>query len=150
LFYVTLCDLIGRGNVISIKSLLFGNLPEHPPSQYMIGLSVSPYLIKEEKECLPNSYHVMAVLDSIHEEDHISQELWAYPGLVFPGCYLVGGDTRINGLPALSKYGPGPLGAPRKFLLENGQFRSNQIRDGYSLTLNPGGYFLKFHKSGAT
>jgi cephalosporin hydroxylase len=143
LFYATLCDLIGKGNVISIDIHQSRLLPEHARIRYIPGSSVSPTVIEQVRACLPDAGRVMVVLDSNHEKDHVLAELRNYGKFVSLGCYLIVEDTCVNGHPVLPTYGPGPMEAVEQFLMESSEFRRDPDREGHLLTFNPGGYLLK-------
>lgn len=62
----------------------------------------------------------LVILDSVHSEKHVTEELKLYAPLVGPGGYLVVEDTDHAGRPVLSNYGPAAGEAVDAFLAPGG------------------------------
>ena len=83
----------------------------------------------------------MVIEDSDHKEHVTAALLQMYSPFVGPGCYFVVEDTicEYTGLPPF----PGPLGAVKRFVLEQPEFVIDRTREKYVLTYNPMGYLLR-------
>lgn len=66
----------------------------------------------------------LIVLDSVHSEEHVTEELRLYAPLCKSGDVLVIEDTDHNGHPVLSDYGPSAWEAVEKFMKDNTDFRN--------------------------
>jgi cephalosporin hydroxylase len=141
LFFASLFDLLGRGEVVTIDIEAQQDLPKHPRISRIIGSSTDPAVTEEVRRRV-RGRRTMVVLDSDHHEPHVSGELRAYGPLVSFGCYLVVEDTNVNGHPVRPDHGPGPMEAVEAFLPTAPEFQVDRRRERFMLTLNPGG-FLK-------
>jgi cephalosporin hydroxylase len=84
----------------------------------------------------------MVLLDSLHTEAHVYDELIAYSPLVTPGCYLIVNDTGLEGW----WKGEGmsaPLSAVRRFLSETDSYRVDRSRERFMLSCAPEGFLLR-------
>jgi len=78
---------------------------------------------------------VMVVLDSDHEEVHVSKELEIYAPLVTKGSILIVEDTSNH---------PGPIAAVNSWSLrQNGIFKKNLMGEKFMLTFNRDGFWEK-------
>lgn len=143
LYLASVCDLIGKGRIISIDLEVFEERPVHPRITYLQGSSIEDKIIAQVKNLIQAGNQVMAILDSEHKKAHVLQELNIYKHLVSPGHYLIVEDTNINGHPVLPQYGPGPGEAVKEFLAANPNFQVDPSREKLYLTFNPGGYLRK-------
>jgi cephalosporin hydroxylase len=143
LYFASICDLLGRGNVVTIDVNPDPEmpLPRHPRIRYLVGSSTDREIVESVREQCRGK-RVMVVLDSDHNEAHVRAELDAYADLVTIGCYLVVEDTNINGHPVMPEFGPGPGEAVKGWLAGRDDFAVDPSRQRFMLTLNPGG-FLK-------
>jgi cephalosporin hydroxylase len=142
-FFASLCDLIGRGNVITIDVAGLPNRPQHPRITYLTGSSTSRDVVDEVHELGRRHAPVMVVLDSDHHEDHVFEELTLYAPLVTPGSYLIVEDTNINGHPVATGFGPGPMEAVNRFVRQHPEFSPDRDREKFFMTFNPSGYLKK-------
>ena len=62
----------------------------------------------------------LLVLDSVHSEEHVVEELRLYAPLVPPGGYLVVEDTAHGGNPVLGSYGPSAREAVERVMAPGG------------------------------
>jgi cephalosporin hydroxylase len=141
LFFASLLDLIGRGQVITVDIEAQPDQPVHRRITRIVGSSVDAAVVDEVRRLVAGR-RTMVILDSDHHEPHVSKELRAYSGFVTRGCYLVVEDTNVNGHPVWDDYGPGPMEAVEAFLPTAPEFEIDHGRERFMLTLNPGG-FLK-------
>ncbi len=142
LYLGCLCDLFGRGEIVSIDIEEKEGRPKHERVTYLNGSSTSPEIIAAVRK-RAEGRRTMVILDSDHSRDHVLRELEAYAPLVSSGCYLIVEDTNINGHPVKWDFGPGPLEAVRLFLRGRSQFEVDLRREKFMLTFNPYGFLLR-------
>ena len=143
LFLASICDLLGRGEVVSIDSATQKGRPRHMRITYLTGDSTSEAILRQVRRRARGKKRVVVILDSGHGKEHVLAELRAYAPLVPPGSYLIVEDTNLNGHPVEPDHGPGPAEAVAAFLAENGAFVRDESREKFLLTFNPGGYLKK-------
>jgi cephalosporin hydroxylase len=143
-FMAGVCDLIGKGRIITIDvSVAYKHRVDHPRISYIHGSSVSEQTLATVREAATGATRVLVILDSDHSRDHVLAELHAYAPLVTPGSYLVVEDTNINGHPVAPDFGPGPMEAVDEFLAEQSGFEIDQECEKFLLTSNPRGYLCR-------
>lgn len=144
LFLATVCDALGRGRVITIDPQEYRVRPRHARITYLAGSSVDATILDRVRGMIKSGERVMAVLDSLHNRDHVLAELRAYGPMVTPGCYLIAEDTNINGHPVQTDFppdqGPGPFEAVDAYLRETDRFEPDRAREKFLFTFNPRGY----------
>ena len=143
LYLATLCDLVGRGRVVSVDVVAREGLPQHPRVSYVVGSSVAPETFGRVSGQARPGETVMVVLDSEHTRGHVREELRLYGGLVTPGSYMIVEDTNVNGRPVLRSFGPGPAEAVAEFLASDPRFEADEGREKFYMTFNPGGYLRR-------
>lgn len=143
LFLASMCDILGRGEVLTIDSERQEDLPRHRRITYLSGSSTSREVLREVRRRARGRSPVLVILDSGHGKDHVLAELLAYAPLVSPGSYVVVEDTNLNGRPVEGGHGPGPAEAVAAFLARDGAFSRDASREKLLLTFNPGGYLKK-------
>ena len=143
LFFVQMCDLVGKGRIITVDIEKREKRPDHPRINYLTGSSTDPEIIARVQSLIRPSEVIMVVLDSDHHKDHVFQEMRLYSPLVTVGSYLVVEDGNINGHPVLSSFGPGPAEAIEKFLSSSVDFVVDKAREKLLMTFNPGGYLKR-------
>ncbi|MBD1378985.1 CmcI family methyltransferase [Metabacillus arenae] len=143
LYLASICELIGKGKIITIDIKDNGNHINHPRIEFLIGSSVSSQIEKEIQKKIKKEESVMVILDSDHTKSHVLQELEMYQTFVTKGNYLIVEDTNINGNPVLPDFGDGPLEAVEEFLSKNDQFIIDHSCEKFILTFNPNGYLKK-------
>lgn len=142
-FLASLCDLIGKGRIITIDTTNFPDKPDHERITYLQGSSTSKEIEDKVRNLTKEGEKVMVILDSNHRRSHVLNELKIYNKLVTKGNYLIVEDTNINGHPVFCNYGPGPMEAVNIFMKENDDFTIDRGREKYMLTFNPKGYLRK-------
>lgn len=144
LYLAHLCDMNGRGEVISIDVDQPAHTPKHPRIRYVTGSSVDPAIVADVRE---RAFHeagpVMVLLDSDHHAPHVSAELAAYAPIVTPRSFLIVEDTNVNGRPILPAWGPGPGEAVDAFLAAHPEFARERQAERYLLTMFPGGWLRR-------
>lgn len=142
LYLAMVLDQIGHGHVITIDIEVLPSRPQHPRITYLSGSSTNEAVIAQVRETV-GSQRAMVVLDSNHHEAHVYEEMKAYSPLIQVGDYLIVEDTNVNGHPAYSNFGPGPMEAVDKFFSENDEFVIDQRCERFLMTLNPRGYLRR-------
>ena len=143
LFLASLCDLSGKGRVISIDIIEKANRPAHNRLTYLLGSSISDGITANLREAIKGSGTIMVILDSDHRKEHVLNELRIYSEFVTKGSYLIVEDTNVNGHPVSPNYGAGPMEAVREFLKERRDFIIDRTREKFYLTFNPDGYLKR-------
>jgi cephalosporin hydroxylase len=143
LFLASTCDLMGRGEIISIDIEDKENRPEHPRIEYLLGSSTSEEIVEKVQALITGKDRIMVALDSDHHKDHVLKELQIYSKFVTRENYLIVEDTNINGYPVKPKFGAGPMEAVKEFLGMNDDFIIDRSREKFYLTFNPDGYLKK-------
>lgn len=141
LFLAHMCDLLGRGHVVSVD-ILDQPRPAHPRITYVTGSSSDPAVVARAVDGRPRDA-CMVVLDSDHAEAHVAAELALLSPYVTPGSYLIVEDTNVNGHPTRPSFGPGPFEAVARFLPAHPEFQVDRSREKFLLTFNPGGYLKR-------
>ena len=142
LFFASLCEVIGHGQVVTIDVTEYSTNVVHPRITKIVGSSVSEEVL-EKVRTLSKGKRVMVVLDSDHKKNHVLEEMRRYGGLVSVGGYMVVEDTNINGHPVLPGWGEGPTEAVEAFLREKSDFVRDNAREKFMLTFYPKGFLKK-------
>ncbi len=134
-----ICQLLGRGRVISVD--IDGSIarPQHPRIEYITGSSTAPEVVEQVRRLIGDAKRVFVILDSDHRRAHVAEELSCYADLVAVGDYLIVEDTNINGHPTYPDFGEGPMEAVQAFLQERDDFVHDPRGERFLLTLNPRG-----------
>ena len=143
LFLASICDLLGNGKIITIDIGEVKGRPKHKRINYVIGSSTSKETVDCIEKFIDNKDKVMVILDSNHHKNHVIKELRIYSRYVSKGCYLIVEDSNLNGHPVLKVFGPGPMEAIDKFLVEDANFVVDTTREKSYLTFNPKGYLKR-------
>jgi cephalosporin hydroxylase len=143
LFLSNMCDLLGKGRVLTIDISPPEGKPQHPRLTYLQGSSTAPEIVARVKREIKPGEKVLVILDSDHHKEHVLNELRAYHSLVSPGCYLIVEDSNVNGHPVGLEFGPGPMEAMEEFFRENRDFEIDASREKHFLSFNPRGYLKK-------
>lgn len=141
LYLATICDLIDHGEVITVD-LVERKKIKHDRVKFLLGDSVSEEVVKRISELIDGKT-VMVILDSTHVKPHVLKELEIYSKFVTEGNYLIVEDTIVNGHPAKTRFGEGPMEAVVEFLSKNDNFVVDRTREKFYLTFNPNGYLRK-------
>lgn len=143
LFMASMCELAGKGRVISIDLKPRPDLPIHERIEYFTGSSIDPNILSLMTSAVRNLKTVMCVLDADHSRDYVLQEMHAYAQFVTPGSYLIVEDTDVNGNPVFSNHGPGPFEAVDLFMSRGDAFEIDTSREKFIVTQNPSGFLRK-------
>lgn len=142
LFLACVCDLVGRGEVLTVDVEAKADRPSHPRVRYILGSSTAAEVVAQVRDATRGREVVMVILDSDHSRDHVLAELRLYGELVTPGSYMIVEDTNL-GHAVRPDFGPGPMEAVTEFLGERDDFIAEKAREKFLLTFNPGGYLRK-------
>jgi cephalosporin hydroxylase len=142
LFLASVCELLGKGEVVSIDiEPARDDYPVHPRITYLAGRSsTDPGVVAEVRERAAGR-PVFVVLDSDHSQAHVEAELDAYSPIVPVGCYVVAEDSNIGQI--RKDLLPGPREAVRAFLSRTEDFEIDREREKFLLTWNPSGYLRR-------
>ena len=143
LYLASLCDLLRRGEVLTIDVQPQEGRPEHRRLEYFHGSSVAPETLEYVRSRAAKAGTVLVVLDSDHRKEQVLEELRLYAPLVTPGSYVVVEDTILNGHPVSPDFGPGPMEAAEEFLRTEPAFKVDRGREKLYLTFNPKGYLRR-------
>ncbi len=142
LYLASLCDLVGRGEVVSIDiEPMRDDYPEHPRITYLAGRSSTDPAVVEEVRARAEGRAILVILDSDHSQGHVEAELAAYASLVPVGCYLIVEDSNIGQI--RKDLMPGPLEAIENFLAGTDEFVIDRAREKFLITFNPSGYLRR-------
>ncbi len=143
LYFASLLDLQGHGEVVSIDVEHRWPLPQHQRVTFLQASSVGEEALSLVREKASAATRVLVILDSDHRAAHVSQELAAYADLVTSGSYLVVEDGTVNGHPTLPEWGPGPYEATQAFLATRDDFVVDRSCERYLITNNTRGYLRR-------
>lgn len=143
LYFASLCDLMGRGRIVTIDIEERAGRPRHPRITYVHGSSTDAGIVQQVAYSVQPGETAMVVLDSDHTCAHVSRELELYHPLVSVGCYLIVEDTNVNGHPVWPDFGPGPHEAVEAFLPRAPTFMRDRDREHFLVTFHPGGFLRR-------
>jgi cephalosporin hydroxylase len=143
LFLASMCDLMGRGKVVTIDITERSGRPQHERITYLHGSSTSPEIVQAVHSMVVKDDRVLVILDSDHRKDHVLRELEIYSDFVSLGSYIVVEDSNVNGHPVDPSFGPGPMEALQEFLSKDHRFETDRTREKFLVTFNPEGYLRK-------
>ncbi len=144
LYYASLCDLLGKGRIISVDVKDWGELQNHNRITYLRGSAISQEITGRIAKMIGPGEKVLVFLDDDHVTKHVLQELQTYGKFVTKGSYMICEDTMLGGNPVKPEYGdPGPMEAVRLFLQENQDFVADLKREKFYFSFNHNGYLKK-------
>lgn len=155
-FYASICELIGRGEVLGIDIDIRAHnrtaIEAHPMARRirMIEGSSTDAGVIAQVATEAAGKRTLVVLDSNHTHAHVLAELQAYAPLVSVGSYCVVFDTMIEDMPP-GLYpdrpwdvGDNPKTAVKAYLAGNGDFTLDEDVEAKTLiTVAPGGYLRR-------
>jgi cephalosporin hydroxylase len=137
MFLASICDLVGKGQVLSIDDFPVVELVEHPRITYLRSAPTSERTAAEVREIVGEE--ALVILGAADYGEVIGA-FENYAQLVPVGSYLVIEDTILGGRPVWPGFGGGPGHAARE-IVRGGEFIPDPELEA-ALTFNPGG-FLK-------
>jgi len=139
LYLASICDLLDRGEVVSIDIRpVSDEYPAHPRLTYLGGKASTDDEVIAEVRRRAEGKSTMVILDSDHSQAYVEAELEALADLVSPGCYLIVEDSNI-GL-VRKDLMPGPHEAIETFLARRDDFEIDRKRERFMITFNPSGF----------
>jgi cephalosporin hydroxylase len=150
LFLASMCDLLGKGHVISIDIEDRPDRPKHSRITYLRGSSISEDVIRQVRDWVRPSDQVLAIFDADHSKDHVLSELRSYAPFITEGGYFIVEDSNNNGHPVVPEHGPGPMEAIDDFLAEDDNFVSDRTWEKFYLSFNPRGYLKRIRRPAAS
>jgi len=145
LFFASILDLLGQGQVISIDVKEIER-PKHPRIKYIIGNSVSEEVFREVRKMIKEEDVVLVSLDSDHYWEHVLSELELYSQLVTVGSYVVVEDTNEYARVPILKNGEkeaGPEKAVEEFLKKHQNFIVDRSREKFYISCCLKGYLRR-------
>ena len=143
LYLASLCETLGKGQVISIDIRHPPNLPNHPRLTYLTGSSIAADIVRVVHGRAANAKQTLVILDSDHTMSHVTAELRAYAPLVRKDGYLIVEDTIVNGNPLRPEFGPGPLEAVEQFVEQTTDWLIDRSKEKFLLSFNRSGYLKR-------
>ncbi len=98
-YLATLCDLIGKGKILTVDIIDHENKPQHPRIEYLTGSALEESIVERFKSAAKDANSVLVILDDDHSRDHVFNEMKIYADLVTVGSYLLVEDSNVNGHP---------------------------------------------------
>lgn len=142
LFLANMCDLLGKGKIVTVDIQNRPNRPRHKRIQYISGSSTANEVVKQVRENI-NGGTVLVILDSDHSKKHVLDELRIYSRFVHEGSYVIVEDSNVNGHPVMPEFGPGPMEAIQSFVEESQSFIVDESKEKFYMTFNPRGYLKR-------
>jgi len=143
LYLAHLCDILKKGNIITIDVESDKGKPRHKRIKYLIGQSTSNEIVDKVKNLIKPKDKILVILDSDHSYENVLEELKIYHEFVPKGGYMIVEDTNINGHPVRPEFGPGPMEAVKEFLKDNDNFSIDKDQEKFYMTFNPNGYLQR-------
>lgn len=143
LFMASICDLINKGEVVTIDIVNTGKLPDHKRISYLLGSSIDDSIIKKLKEYTKKKKTILVILDSNHTRDHVFKELELYSNFVSLNSYIIVEDSNINNNPVYPDHGPGPMEAIQDWIGKNSDFVIDKTMEKHLFSFNPNGYLQR-------
>lgn len=143
LYYASLFDLLGHGEVVTIDIEKNDKRPQHKRIQYIHGSSTAPEIVEKVRDLAKSKTNIMVILDSDHSMKHVLEELRLYHSFVTKGNYLIVEDSNVYGHPVFLEHGPGPMEALKEFLKTQKGFEIDRTKEKFYMTFNPSGYLRK-------
>lgn len=143
LFMATICDALGKGEVVTIDINDLKGKPAHPRIKYLLGSSTSSEILDQIREIAKSKNKVLVILDSAHNKEHVLKELLLYNEMVSVGSYIIVEDSNVNGHPVFPEHGAGPMEAIEEFMSSPNNFAIDKSREQHFVTFNPSGYLKR-------
>jgi cephalosporin hydroxylase len=142
-FLATVCDLIGKGQVIAIERKAAARRPEHDRIRYIIGSALDDEIVEEVHALVGRPANALVILGARGTARRIAEEHQLYEDLVPVGGYVVVEDTVINGHPVWPNFGPGPAEAVKGIVERRENFAIDAEMGKYRLSFNPNGFLRR-------
>jgi cephalosporin hydroxylase len=141
-YLASICELIGHGQVLSLRSPETPEPVPHPRLRTCTGPPLDAEIRRQVHE-LVGTGNAVVVLGACGDRAATAGQFEAYADLVRVGSYVVVTDTVVNGRPVWPSFGPGPFEAVKQILGMHGEFVPDPGMEKYALTFNPGGFLRR-------
>jgi cephalosporin hydroxylase len=145
MYLANLCDILGRGTVISIDLFRDNFAARHDRIIEVTGNSTDLRVVQKVHE-IADGRSALVIQDADHSKEIVLADLCNYSDLVPRNGYFIVEDGIAdvfnpgNGVGRLIE---GPLCAVEEFLGKNGNFVIDESRERYLITQNPKGYLKR-------
>jgi cephalosporin hydroxylase len=141
-FLASICELIGHGQVLSLRTADVANPASGPWLRVLTGSPLDPTVSRQIHE-LVGPGNAVVVLGACTDRAATARQFEEYADLVGVGSYVVVTDTVVNGRPVWPSFGPGPFEAVKQILNLHGEFVADPDMEKYALSFNAGGYLRR-------
>jgi cephalosporin hydroxylase len=141
-YLASICELIGRGQVLSLRGSDVPDPASHPRLRVLTGPPLDAGTRQRVHE-LAGAGNAVVVLGACADRATTVRQFDAYADLVGVGSYVVVTDTVVNGRPVWPSFGPGPFEAVKQVLNVHGEFVPDPAMEKYALSFNPGGFLRR-------
>lgn len=152
LFYASILELMGHGEVITCDIEKKHNLEDHYMKDvtkrisFIEGSSTDSDTIIQIRDLVGGTKENIVILDSWHSASHVLREMGTYEAFVGSGYYMIVEDSHAGkpGTPVEWKHDDGgPMEAIKFFLEVNHDFWVDYSREKHIMTFNPNGYLRR-------
>jgi cephalosporin hydroxylase len=146
LFFASMCDLVGHGQVVAVDPATQPDVTEHPRVHRVVGPPAAPGTLQRVRELVPPGSPALVVLGATGRSSDVAAEFDAYRPFVTPGSYAVIENTALNGHPVATDTDDatdGPYEAVRRIVARDREFVIDTEMERYGLTFNPIGFLQR-------
>jgi len=141
-FFASICELLGRGQVLSIHAQAEDELPRHSRITELVADAAAGSTVRRVREIVGEAPNALVVLGAAGAGE-LTRAFEAYAPLVPVGFYVVFESTIMRGNPVRPDMAPGPKQAVRAILEGRDDFAPDPELEKFGLTFNPGGYLKR-------
>jgi cephalosporin hydroxylase len=141
-FLASICELIGHGQVLSLRSPEESDPVPHPKLRVLAESPSDPGVSRRVHD-LVGSGNAVVVLGACADRATTASQFEDYADLVGVGSYGVVTDSVVIGRPVWPSFGPGPFEAVKQILTYHGEFVADPDMEKYALSFNPGGFLRR-------
>lgn len=141
-FLATMCELVGHGQVVSVRDPDAPDPVPHPRLHIYTGDPLDPAMC-EKVHSLVGGGNAVVFLGGCAGRAPTAAQFEAYADVVGAGSYVVVTDTVVNGRPVWPSFGPGPGEGVKLILGRHGEFVADPEMEKYGLSFNPGGFLRR-------
>lgn len=142
LYLASICELAGRGHVLSIGTGSTDELPQHPRLTYIEGDPLDGEIVAQVRETVGEHANALAVF-GVDKARNLVDAFSLYSSLVPIDSWVVLEDTIMNGHPVWPGMGPGPAEAVAMITHNHPEFVPDPALARLGVTFNPGGYLKR-------
>ncbi len=142
LFFASVCELLGHGQVLSIDDRAQPDLPEHPRLRYLV-MPTHGDETRQAVDEIVGDGEALVVLGTSGSSNRMIREFDTYYHHVPVGSYVIMENTIVGGHPVWPSFGPGPSEAVKDIIANHHDWVSDPLRERYGLSFNPDGYLKR-------